>query len=49
MLESDKEKSMVLDGSDEEQKKAVEAWLDSFTEEENARAMSDELAYLDED
>lgn len=30
-------------------KKEVEAWLDSFTEEENARAMSDEFAYLDED
>lgn len=38
-----------LDGSAEEQKKAVDEFLSSVTPTEHERAMSDEFAYLDED
>lgn len=44
-----KQKYTFLDGSFEEQKKAIHEDLDSMTEEEHKRAMSDEFAYLDED
>lgn len=38
-----------LDGSAEEQKKAVDEFLNSMTPAEHEKAMSDEFAYLDED
>ena len=38
-----------VDGSEEEQNKAVENYLSSISEEEHNRAMSDELGYLDEE
>lgn len=43
------DKITFLDGSPEEQKKAVEKFLGSMSNEEHERAMSDEFAYLDED
>lgn len=48
MIEN-KANSTVLDGSPEEQKKAVEDFLNSLTPEEHERAMSDEFSYLDGD
>lgn len=42
-------KITFLDGSQEEQKKAVEEFLNSMTPEEHAKAMSSEFDYLDED
>ena len=45
-----KENSITfLDGSSEEQEKAVKDFLDSLSEEEKNRAMSDEFGYLDEE
>ena len=38
-----------VDGSEEEQNKAVENYLSSISEEEHNRAMSDEFEYLDEE
>ena len=38
-----------VDGSAEEQNKAVENYLISISEEEHNRAMSDEFEYLDEE
>lgn len=42
-------KITFLDGSPQEQKKAVEEFLDSMTPEEHNRAMSSEFDYLDEE
>ena len=42
------DKITFLDGSPEEQKKAVEKFLGSMSNEEHERAMLDEFAYLDE-
>lgn len=42
-------KITFLDGSQEEQKKAVEEFLNSITPEEHERAMSSEFDYLDEE
>lgn len=39
----------VLDGTPEEQKKSMEMFLSTLTEEEKAESMSDKFAYLDED
>lgn len=38
-----------VDGSAEEQNKAVENFLSSISEEEHNRAMSNEFDYLDEE
>jgi hypothetical protein len=38
-----------IDGSAEEQSKAVENYLNSISDEEHNRAMSDEFRYLDEE
>lgn len=43
-----KKSKWFLDGSTEEQTKAVEDSLNQMTKEEHERAMSDEFAYLDE-
>ena len=40
---------MFIDGSAEEQNKAVENYLNSISDEEHNRAMSDEFGYLDEE
>ena len=48
MIEN-KVNSTVLDGSPEEQKKAVKEFLSSLTPEEHERAMSSEFDYLDEE
>ncbi len=37
-----------IDGSDEEQNKAVEDFLNSLSEEEKEKAMSKEFDYLEE-
>ena len=42
-------KITFLDGSQEEQKKAVEEFLSSVTPAEHERAMSSEFDYLEED
>lgn len=39
----------VLDGSSEEQNQITEDFLNSISEEEHNRAMSDEFRYLDEE
>lgn len=39
----------VLDGSAEEQNQVMENYLNSITEEEHNKAMSDEFGYLDEE
>jgi len=39
----------VLDGSTEEQNQVMENYLNSITEEEHNKAMSDEFGYLDEE
>ncbi len=44
-----KNKITFLDGSLQEQKKAVEEFLNSMTSEEHIRAMSSEFDYLDEE
>lgn len=41
-------KTVFIDGSAEEQKKAVEDFLSTLTEDEHQRAMSDEFSYLDD-
>ena len=41
--------SPQLDGTLEENKRAIQRIIDSLTEEEIAEAMSDKYAYLDED
>ena len=41
------DKIMFLDGSNEEQEKIVKDYLNTLSEEEHIRAMSDEFAYLD--
>ena len=41
--------SPQLDGTLEENKRAIQRIIDSITEEEIAEAMSDKYAYLDED
>lgn len=46
---NNKVNSTVLDGSTEEQKKEVEKFLSTLTEEEKEESMSDKFAYLDED
>ena len=38
-----------IDGSPEQQKQAVDAFLNSLTDEEHQRAMSNEFDYLDEE
>lgn len=38
----------VLDGSPEEQSKAVESFLNSLTHEEHEKAMSSEFDYLED-
>ena len=38
-----------VDGSAEEQNKAVENYLSSISEKEHSRALSDEFGYLDEE
>lgn len=40
---------LFLDGSSEEQDKAVKEFLAELTEEERQRSMSDEFNYLDDD
>lgn len=45
----DENKITFLDGSDDEQEKAVNDYLNTLSEEEHNRAMSDEFDYLDED
>ncbi len=42
-------KITFIDGSSQEQKKAVDDFLQTVSEEEHKRAMSDEFAYLDEE
>lgn len=42
-------KTIFLDGSPDEQRKAVEDFLNSMTAEEHERAMSEEFDYLEED
>lgn len=43
----DENKTTFIDGSAEEQKKAVDNFLNGLTEEEHELAMSDEFSYLD--
>ena len=43
------EKSTILDGSLQDEFKAVEKFLSKLTPEEIERSMSDEFAYLDDD
>ena len=38
-----------VDGSSEEQSRAVENFLNSISDDEHDRAMSDEFGYLDEE
>ena len=45
----DKDYKYFLDGSIEEQLQASEAFVNTLTDEEKARSMSDEFAYLDEE
>lgn len=42
-------KATLLDGSLEQQEKANEEFLNTLTEEQQNRAMSEEFKYLDED
>lgn len=48
-MKESKNKINFLDGSPDEQRKAVEDFLNSMTAEEHEQAMSDEFAYLDEE
>ena len=41
--------STKLDGTHEENERAIQRIIDSLTEEEITEAMSDKYAYLDED
>jgi len=43
-----KNKITFIDGSPEEQKKAVGDFLSTLSEDEHARAISDEFSYLDD-
>ena len=48
-MKENKNKTIFLDGSTDEQKKAVENFLNSMTAEEHKRAMSSEFDYLEEE
>ena len=41
--------STKLDGTPEENERAIQRIIDSVSEEEKAQSMSDKYAYLDED
>ena len=43
-----KNKITFIDGSPEQQNRAIDDFLSSFTKEENEYSMSDELSYLDD-
>lgn len=39
----------ILDGTDEENERAIQSMIDCLTEEEKKESMSDKYAYIDED